>query len=110
MSRVAATEMRIDFQGAIDVNYAIVVSKGDKIALLEIDLKSKRAEIVAHGESDAPLLTLRANDETLRLNPAYTKDDMTQISFPAFAGWEVFCCDASRYTIRLALKKLGIRT
>lgn len=91
-------------QGAVRVASAFVEHEADGIALVTIDCDTKYPELGPVGGGDWPMVGLCASGASLHLDETQSRDAVTIVDFPEFAGWEVFCCDGSgRYEMRLAL-------
>jgi len=79
------------------------------IAVVEIDLHSKYAELQTYSNGtwiseeriSGPSFVLDKNEATLHLSEKH--EGWTEIVLPDFFGWEVFCCDLARYTLRACL-------
>lgn len=98
----------IETQGAPQVNYAWISHGSVKCGCVcvEIDLKSKYITIgaVASGSGKTgPKLILLPNKDSLYLHKINQR--ATVVVLPEFVGWDIYCCESSRYTIRLCLVK-----
>jgi len=95
--------------GAVVVNSGAAVHKADDIVCISLDLKSKYADLLCWGSSDdIPCVSYVANDVTMYLDKSMDGDAITEVSFPDYAGWEVFSASApGRYTANVVLVKRG---
>jgi hypothetical protein len=77
---------------------------GRDVTVLELDLKSKYAEVEDYHtpEDEAPCVVLGVGGLTLR---ATRLKRFTVVSFPEFPGWWVYMADVSRYTLRVVLMR-----
>lgn len=94
-------------QGAVDVNTGHIHAESPDIVCAYIDLRSKYAEVCCIGSDSGGLssVTLGANDHTLYLHEGLSSDELTELSFPAYRGWNVFCAHVARYTLSVCLVK-----
>ena len=92
--------------GQILVNHAWVLQSSRNIALIEIDMASKYAELSATGESmGIPSIFFTANDATLHDNKDSKK--YTIVRLPKYEGWSIFCAECSRYTARITMHRVS---
>lgn len=75
---------------------------GRDVTVVELDLKSKYAEVEDYHtpEDEAPCVVLGVGGLTLR---ATRLKRFTVVSFVEFPGWWVYMADVSRYTLRVVL-------
>ena len=95
-------------QGAVVVNIAHVMLAHDDVALVHVDLKSKRAAMSGtFGSSDGAVgVSLMADENTTRLDESKDRDSFTEIEFPQFVGWNIFAVDGpSRYTLSVVFTR-----
>jgi len=99
--------VRVVHQGAVRVNVAHRHASGPRCVAVYVDLHSKYAEIgcLMSGDDCAPGVVLDANAETLHLARGHKRTEGTEISFPEYRGWQVFCADLARYTLAVCLVK-----
>jgi hypothetical protein len=100
------TLFKVIRQGAPIVNFAVILSEHEDIALIDIDLKSKYCEAYSTGlEEDNPTITLMADENSLYLNRKYKRDDATEIWFPRYKGWTIYMAEIHKYTCSICLWK-----
>lgn len=104
----ASPVLQITKQGKpqINIDYTNIVKSGRGFIAMEIDMKSKWCEIsgVMHSSSGLIGISLRPTDRSTNL--ANCSDDETDIEIGGLNGvWEIFCCNAARYTIYLVIIK-----
>ena len=116
------TELIIKRQGAVRVNHAwchkldapidlsiIEAPPKPSIAVVEVDLHSKYAELMTYSNGtilgdrqiNGPAFVLDAGANTMHLSQQH--EGWTEIVLPEFINWDVFCCDLSRYTLKVCL-------
>ena len=100
-------EHTVSHQGAITVNNCVIYEKSDTVIAFSIDTKNKWGEISATGsdENDIPCIMLEANKNTTNIRTGTTTEDLTQIDFPEYAGWTIFCCSWSKYSVYVCMVK-----
>ncbi len=86
-------------QGKPVVNVATFRAGGADCVAILLDMHSKR--VVVDQEFGGPELVIGYDEHSLHLDES--AEGETHITFPEFAGWEIFCTRACRYTIYLAL-------
>jgi hypothetical protein len=88
-------------QGGPILNEGYVCAAGDNIAAIEIDMKSKRCEVMAESstEDGAPVIWLDGTN-ALHLKKGHEKEE-TEVAFPDYRGWRIFSANVCRYTFRL---------
>lgn len=93
--------IKIITQGGPILNEGRVVAHGKNISAIEIDMHSKRCEIMAESKTEdgAPAIWL-SGDNALHLKKGLEKKP-TEVAFPGFKGWQIFSADVSRYTFRV---------
>lgn len=102
MSEPAQTPIEIKAQGAPRINAALVHARGETCALLSVDLHSKYCQVLSWGGES---VFVGASERSLHLDESQPREAPTEIAFPEFAGWRVWCADLGRYTLSLALIK-----
>lgn len=97
---------KIETRGGPILNEGIVIAKGNNILAASIDMESKRCEIDGETTDDnnCPVFMIGKNNDTLHLTKG-KENEWTIISFPDLAGWDIFCSDISRYTMRVCFVK-----
>lgn len=106
MSENEVTNVRIEvvIQGAPVVNHASLHFRGDNIAAIAIDLRSKYCEISGAGGMDnLPTLGIAASERSLLLDESQPRDTETELAFPEFEGWQIWSAECSRYTAKVCL-------
>lgn len=95
----------IDTQGAAIINDGFVIAEGENIVAFEIDLKSKHAFVSGQGANcnNFPCLYIGAYEDTLHINKDVNLNMWTEISFPEYQGWTVWCADLAKYTLTICL-------
>lgn len=95
---------KINTQGAPLINTAFVFKKHSNVLLINLDMRSKYCEILATGENESvPEIMIDSHKKSLYLHKK--KKGMTSISFPTLKGWDIFCCETSKYTVRICFHK-----
>lgn len=98
-------QVRIDTQGAVDVNYGVVYKKARNVVALEIDLYSKYCEVTCIGTLVGPVLGLSAGKNSMHLKKGAHRDDTTYIELPEFVGWDVWSASISKYSLFVCLTR-----
>lgn len=102
-----STPIEVD-EGEIEVTgrTADVVHRYPRLALLEVDLGSKYADLLASSSGDmlCPMVMLQATPRTLGVVKE-REGRATVVHFPAFLGWDVAVTSVSRYTLVVCLVK-----
>ena len=105
-------EHRVNYQGAITVNNCITYQKSNNIIAFCIDTENKWGEIFATGsnENGVPCIVLEANENTTNIRNKKTIEDLnlTEIEFPDYSGWTIFCCSWSKYSVYVCMVKLDV--
>lgn len=97
--------MRVVNEGAIVVNHCSPYPSSGIVALC-IDLEQKYSEIVATGSTgEIPCIVIGANEHTIGFGKGADRSKTTEIEFPEFSGWFVFCAEISKYTLSVCLVK-----
>ena len=88
-------------QGGPILNKGYVVAAGENIAAIEIDMRSKRCEVMAESatEDGAPVIWL-CGTTRLHLKKGY-EEEQTEVVFPDYKGWKIFSAYVCRYTFRV---------
>lgn len=84
-------EIKIVDQGSIVVSHAYATLVTKDVALINVELVSKYADVIGGFNDNYPGILLDAKEVTL-----YTHTDeegITAIIFPQFKGWDVFCAE-----------------
>lgn len=92
---------KVTRQGFPIVNSGYIIHKTQDLILFEIDMKTKNClvgTVSKNGENTCLLITLPENSLSKE------KYNWTELFFN-YKGFEVFCSDCSRYTIRTCLVK-----
>jgi hypothetical protein len=101
--------IRITRQGAPVVNAAWAKKCGNNVALVLVDLMTKHCEVSCHysdPESRGDVgLRLKETGRTPRRS---RKGIETEITFPAFRGWDVFCAGCCKYSLKVVLTGPGL--
>lgn len=96
------TPIEITIQGAPVVNNACIVAISDNLVAITVDLHSKRCEIAGYGgDGTTPVVWLDATEDSLHLHES--NKGITEISFPEFKGWDIWCLSTGRYSVELCL-------
>lgn len=108
MKQPRQVEVKVETQGGPVVNDAWIIHGSIEIgiACLDINLRSKHVEIgaVSSGtSSEGPMVMLMKGEHSLHLHE--TASGATVIVIPDFIGWDIYCCESSRYTLRMCLVK-----
>lgn len=98
--------LKIAFQGGPVVNDAVIIACGEHIAAVEVDLKSKFCEVAYQMQTKDgyPALAVCGTYCSLYLG----KDNpnaQTEIVFEDFAGWDFYCVELARYTLKVCFYK-----
>jgi hypothetical protein len=96
-------------QGGPILNGAHVVTAGECFAAIEVDMRSKRCELLTDTttEDGVPVLFLEAGADSCHLANGLEKE-CTEVAFPGFKGFSVFSAHVSRCTLRVCLVKYGL--
>ena len=95
---------KVTYQGAVRVNHAAIYKQTSDTALILVDLHSKYCVIDATGSDDrGPSIFVGTNKNSLNLHK--TRKGLTEILFPAFKGWYVWCCQLQKYTVSICMMK-----
>lgn len=101
------TPIEVD-EGEVEVagRTADVVHRYPRLALLEVHLGSKWADLLASssGETMPPIVMLQATDRTLGVVEDH-RGIATAVHFPRWMGWDVAIASVSRYTLVMCLSK-----
>lgn len=101
------TELTVTKQGAVRVHCADVFYEAPGVALIHIDLDSKRAQVasVGFGEADdPPVIVFVADEHTLYLDEPRPRESWTWIELPEFRGWRIYgTLDVARYSCGFTL-------
>ena len=96
----------IKAQGGPRVNAGNIVAEGKNVVALSVDLHSKYCEVGWVGsDKGTPIVGITRTERSLGLEKG-KKDQVTELIFPTFKGWEVWSANCSRYTLRVCLVKL----
>lgn len=104
--------------GAVLVSSAYIWRKSDDIVCVYVDMRSKYAEAICVCDSgpsgpksniSGPTITLAAGDSTMHLNDKCSREELTELTFMDYVGWEIFCVSGpNRYTMSVVfIKKLA---
>lgn len=88
-------------QGGPILNEGYVVASGENVSAIEIDMKSKRCEIMAESatEDGAPVIWIEGTN-AIHLKKGHEKEE-TEVAFPEYKGWRIFSAHVCRYTFRV---------
>jgi hypothetical protein len=88
-------------QGGPILNRGYVFATGENVAAIEIDMKSKRCEVMAESatEDGAPVIWIEGTN-ALHLRPGHEKEE-TEVAFPEYKGWRIFSAHVCRHTLRV---------
>lgn len=101
-----AVKINVRMQGGIRVNSGFILEKSNSVVAIGIDMASKRGDVTGIiSEDNIPGLLLDANEASLHLQNG-KENESTEISFPQYKGWEVYCASISRYTLKICLIKI----
>lgn len=99
------TKIEITNQGGPIANDAYILEKGDRVAAVLVDFETKYCEIFATGgNGENPNICIGCSENSLHYKEGL-KDDITEISFPKFTGWNIFCAEFSRYSLYICFTK-----
>lgn len=99
------TKIKVE-KGALLINRAFLYKKYKDIALVIVDMKSKRGEILITGNSDGfPDMYISATEDSLYLNTKCKKDKPTLITFLGFKNWNIITTGISKYSVFVCLVK-----
>jgi hypothetical protein len=95
--------VKIKKQGSVLVNtkMSYINARSLHMVAISIDMKTKNAEISGIMDGNYIVLDYRPISDPMHLHR--TKTGETIISFPQYKNWFIFCCDLSRYTLRVCL-------
>ena len=88
-------------QGGPILNYGYVVAAGENVVAIEVDMRSKRCEIMAESATGTgtPVIWLDGTN-ALHLEKGREKE-ATEVAFPEYDGWRIFSAHVCRYTLRV---------
>lgn len=88
-------------QGGPIINEGYVSAAGENVVAIEIDMTSKRCEVMAESatEDGSPVIRLQGTN-ALHLKKGYEKEE-TEVAFPDYKGWRIFSAHVCRYTFRV---------
>lgn len=97
--------IKITNQGSPVINSGYIEHQSERAAVISIDLRSKHCYVFGTGSNfdDAPLIDISASDSSLHLMDGVAVDALTEITFPDYKGWKVWCASLSRYTLNVCL-------
>jgi hypothetical protein len=95
----------VNHQGAPIINGAVLTRESKDIVFIKVDCNSKYCKVVGHFSGDSCGIYVSANERSLNLKNDVDRDEPIRLTFPDFAGWEVFATNVSRYTILICLIK-----
>ena len=105
-------KVKIDLQGApvlsdSSIEYGAWVYKSSTdILVIILDTSSKYCEVGAiMGFNGIPGIAIEANENTLYTSKSHNVNDLTAVSFPALKNWDIWCCEASKYSIKICLTR-----
>ena len=99
--------VRVIHQGSVVVNNAFIINQSENVIALIVDLASKWAHIDSYFSGpDVRGISLGASGNTSY--PHKTKFGTTEITFPKFKGYDIFCANISKYTLSVCLLKDGV--
>lgn len=95
----------VSTQGAPIVNDAYL--HDEDVALVYVDLASKYCDVQWTGTDDAgiPMIGIYASEHSLHLDKTKSRDDITELRFPGFAGWHVSAANSGRYTLTVVFTR-----
>ena len=96
---------RISMKGRVKINTCTLVVDEDKVKVLEMDLHTKNAGLLAYGGSSEgiPNIAFGYSENTLHLDD--DGGEITEVEFPRFKGFSVIAADAGRYSCFVVLLK-----
>lgn len=103
-----SVKIKIQRQGAPIVNHASIRKSYKKLVAIEVDLQSKYCIVDGYtGDEKTGLMSVSigTDDRSIKLHPRKKAYVTTEISFPEYKDWHIFCSDLSRYTLRICLIK-----
>lgn len=97
--------VKIIEQGApvVHDDSAYISHRGENIAAIVIDLASKRCEFFGEDDGEKCLLYISTTEDSLHLKEESSREVMTLIELPEFAGWRVFLANICKYTLRVCV-------
>src|SRR5208283_1806494 len=104
-------KINIERQGAPVVKEeAYIVHKTKDVALVLVDFRSKWCEVMCQmgGTNEEPALSICATKRSTALDKKFHVDDDTKISFPDFKGWDMFCYDLTKYSLKITFIKFKL--
>jgi hypothetical protein len=95
-------------QGQVVVNFGYEFCRNEDTVLLEIDLKAKYAYVWATSETEGgcPEIWLDANENTIHLLEG--AEGSTWLSLDDYAGYDIFCTEICKYSLRVSLVKKSV--
>lgn len=94
-------------QGKVELSsfFATVIRYGTDIVAFTVDMRTKHADVFAHGWNSVhgSSILLVTTEDSLYLLPV--ESDFTEICFPEYKDWHIFTTAVSRYTLKVCLIK-----
>ncbi len=84
-------EVKVEAQGAPVVSGGCVQQRGGRVRALIVDLDTSHCEVVADGSyRGVPLVDIQTTKDSTGLHPDSKVEDITEISFPEYEGWDIW--------------------
>lgn len=97
---------RVVTQGRAVISFARVITYTPTLAALEIDMKTKWCDIIETTDYNNGNIGLFITDTERSVDVNKRKKCDTEIDFPRFKGWDIFCSSCNRYTLRVVFNKV----
>lgn len=93
-------------QGGPIINGGYVAAVGENVVAIEIDMKSKRCEVMGESatEEGEPVIWIEGTN-ALYLKKGHEKEE-TRVAFPDYKGWRIFSAQICRYTFRVCFVRI----
>jgi len=75
-----------------------IVDEFKTTKVIQIDLKTKRAEVDIGSDGQVPFLSLFPSESSVHLDKN-AKSDFTFISFPEYSGWNILMAEVRKYSL-----------
>lgn len=97
---------RVVTQGRAVIGFARVITYTPTLAAVEIDVITKWCDVIGAIGDDKGNIGIIINDTYMSINANEESLSGTEIDFPRFKGWNIFCYSCNRYTLRVVFNKV----
>ena len=97
---------RVVQKGRAVCGYARIVVYTPTLASVEIDMATKWCDTIAATSDDKGNVGLIITDTSRSICVNEESLSNTEIEFPRFKGWDIFCYSCNRYALRVVFNKV----